>query len=140
MKNIDNIIFEKFREIAKRLFVLKKEVIASLKINKTYHKILSILTLQENITQSCLGEVCDMDRPAVSRIVNKMEKENLVARNFKQGNKKNLYITLTENGKALAQKIHNKMEQLKTKFFGEIQEKDKDSLNDLLDKILIEIK
>lgn len=139
MKNIDNIIFEKFKEIAKRLFVLKKEVIASLKINKTYHKILSILTLQENITQSCLGEVCDMDRPAVSRIVNKMEKENLVARNFKQGNKKNLYITLTEKGKALAQKIHKKMEQLKTKFFGEIHEKDKNSLNDLLDKTLIEI-
>ena len=140
MNNIDNVVFEKFKEIASRLVMLKKEVIASLKINKTYHKILSILSIQNGLTQSCLGEVCDMDRPAISRPVNKMTEEDLVSRNFKQGNKKNLYVELTQKGKALAEKIKLKMEELKKKFFAELKQEDKKNLSKLLDKTLIEIK
>lgn len=140
MNNIDNVVFEKFKEIASRLVMLKKEVIASLKINKTYHKILSILSIQNGLTQSCLGEVCDMDRPAISRLVNKMTEEDLVSRNFKQGNKKNLYVELTQKGKALAEKIKLKMEELKKKFFAELKQEDKKNLSKLLDKTLIEIK
>lgn len=140
MNNIDNVVFEKFKEIASRLVMLKKEVIASLKINKTYHKILSILSIQNGLTQSCLGEVCDMDRPAISRLVNKMTEEDLVSRNFKQGNKKNLYVELTQKGKALAEELKLKMEELKKKFFAELKQEDKKNLSKLLDKTLIEIK
>lgn len=140
MNNINNTIFEKFKEIASRLVILKKEVISSLKINKTYHKILSILNIQDGLTQSCLGEVCDMDRPAISRLVNKMENEELLSRNLKNGNKKNMYIELTQKGKALAEKIRVKMEELKSKFFAELKDNDKKVLSQLLDKTLIEIK
>ena len=81
-----------------------------------------------------------MDRPAISRLVNKMTEEDLVSRNFKQGNKKNLYVELTQKGKALAEKIKLKMEELKKKFFAELKQEDKKNLSKLLDKTLIEIK
>ena len=136
MKNFDNLIFEKFKEISKRLFLLQKEVITLLKINSSEYKIISTLSLHGDLTQTTLGEACGIDKPATSRLLLKLHLQGLVSKNYKDGNRKAVYINLTEKGKLKAKKISDKIHDLKANYFKELNEEDTSIFVSLLDKAL----
>ena len=137
MSLVDDEILSKFKEIAKRLFLMHKELLSSINIKRSYYTILTVLNINNNLTQSTLGEVCGMDKPAVSRLVNKMNDENLIEKNYKEGNKKNIYISLSQKGKDVFCKLSQRLDEIRQKYFACLNTKEKQSLLTLLNKTLI---
>lgn len=136
MSLIDDNILTNFKEIAKRLFLMHKELLSNIKIKRSYYAILTVLNINDNLTQSTLGEVCGMDKPAISRIVTKMSEENLIEKSYKEGNKKNIYISLSQKGKELFCKLSQKLEKIKEKYFACLNNAEKQTLLSLLNKTL----
>ena len=136
MSLIDNTILTKFKEITKRLFLMHKELLSNVNIKRSYYTILTVLSINESLTQTTLGEVCGMDKPAISRLVNKMETESLIEKNYKDGNKKNIHISLSQKGKEIFLNLNKKLEQIKQKYFFDLNSDEKQTLLSLLNKTL----
>ena len=135
--SIDAELVAKIKEFASKLYLMQKQVINSLDISSSEYKVLSVLTLNEELTQTTLSEVCYMDKPATSRIIRKMQSASLINKKKKSGNKKVVYISLTEKGKNIANQILEKHAELKTNQFFNINEEDKITLIKLIDKLLV---
>ena len=136
MHILDEKILQCFKEIAKRLVNLNKEILSKINIKQSYYKVLSVLSVNNNINQTTLGDICAIDKPATSRLVNSMQKENLVAKSLQDNNKKSIYITLTEKGKNLICKINKSLNEIKNKYFNILQNDDKQTFLNLLNKTL----
>ncbi|MBE6638472.1 MAG: MarR family transcriptional regulator [Ruminococcaceae bacterium] len=57
---------------------------------------------KEGITAAKLGEICDKDKAAVSRIITNMEKKGLITRKGQNNNLYRALLFLTEEGKKAA--------------------------------------
>ena len=137
MDNCENKLFEKFKEISKRIFLMQKEIITSLKISSSEYKILAVLSTYKDLTQTTLGEACGIDKPATSRLLFKLHLQGLITKAYKNGNKKNVYINLTEKGEEKAKEIRNKMYEIKFNHFNKLSESDTSLFINLVDKILL---
>lgn len=136
MNKIEDQIFERYKEIANRLHLIQKEVVSSLKINLNYFKVLAILFIKGKLTQTELSDICLIDKPATSRLICKMHFEKLIQKAHENGNKKNIYLSLTEKGKAISEKIKGKFIEYKSKYFTDLIQPDKTTFLCLLDKHL----
>ena len=136
MHKIDEQILQGFKEIAKRLVNLNKEILSKINIKQSYYKVLSVLSVKNNINQTTLGDICAIDKPATSRLVNSMQKEDLIQKSLQNNNKKNIYVTLTEKGKNLICKINQRVNEIKNKYFNILQNEDKQTFLNLLNKTL----
>ena len=139
MDKYDNKIFEKFMDIAKRLLLIQEEAIKQLDLTYGYYKVLSFLLVGKSLNQTCLSEVCGIDKPATSRLINKMYENNLITKELKNNNKKNIYISLTDEGKLKAEEIKNIITRAREKYFKPLSQDDKQMFLELLNKSLKEI-
>lgn len=133
MDKIDIKLFEKFKEIARKLKEIQKEVIAKFNLSWGYYKILSSLLAKENLTQTKLSDICDIDKPATSRLVNKMTEEGFITKQYKNENKKNIYLSLTSLGKKIAVEIKSCIMKVQEKYFKKLNTNEKQTLLALLD-------
>ena len=117
MDKIDIKLFEKFKEIARKLKEIQKEVIAKFNLSWGYYKILSSLFVKDNLTQTKLSTICDIDKPATSRLVNKMTEDGFITKQYKDENKKNIYLSLTTLGKKIAGEVKNCILKVQQKYF-----------------------
>ena len=139
MDKYDNKIFEKFMDIAKRLLLIQEEAIKQLDLTYGYYKVLSFLLVGKSLNQTCLSEVCGIDKPATSRLINKMYENNLITKELKNNNKKNIYISLTDEGKLKAEEIKSIITKAREKYFKPLSQDDKQIFLELLNKSLKEI-
>ena len=136
MCKIDDKIFENFKEIAKRLSLMYKELVSNININSCECKALIVISNQPNITQTTLSQICGFDKPATSRLINKLQQEDLVKKDFKDNNKKNTYLSLTKKGEEKTNEIKKKTNKLKNNYFNELDVNDKEIFYNILNKIL----
>jgi len=136
MSALQNSIFEKFKEISKRIFLMQKEAITSLKINSSEYKIITALAFHGELTQTILGEACGLDKPATSRILFKLHLQGFVTKTNKDGNKKNVYINLTDKGKIKAKVISDKLCEIKLNYFNKLNDSDTSLFLKLVENIL----
>ena len=135
--DLDDKIFELLKETANRFFCLQKDIAQKLGIKKNYYKILLKLGIEKKpINQTCLGEICGIDKPATSRLVSEMEQEGFIERNLKDGNKKELFLSISKKGEEILQRITTLTEELKSKYFNELNNNDKEQLIVLFEKNL----
>ena len=66
-------------------------------------KILEFLSENEPCTQKEIAAGCSLDSASVTGILVRMESRNLVIRECKNGNRRSLYVSMTEYGKQMAQ-------------------------------------
>ena len=134
----DEELLTKLKAFTTQLYSIQKQVINNLNISSSEYKVLSMLSFHEELSQSALSDLCYMDKPATSRIIRKMNTSNLINKKKKVGNKKIVYISLSDKGKLLANKILNEYQEARKKQFENLNESDKLSLIKLIDKVLIE--
>ena len=135
--NLNEKILDLLKETAYRFFELQKEVANKLNIKKNYYKILIKLGIEKKaINQTCLGELCSIDKPATSRLVADMEKDGLIFKNLKNGSKKEFMISLAEKGVKTLEKITALMDELKPKYFNEVEMKQKEEFINIFENIL----
>jgi len=136
MELIDEKIFQNLKEIANRLIVLKRRVAQKYGISLSESNILCVVLTCEPIMQSRLGEFCGIDKPATSRIINKMLKADLIVKNNMKDNRKSSFIKLSQKGRGLVEKIYIDTEKEKNEFFNVLSVEDKEVALKLMNKVL----
>lgn len=136
MDSIDEQIFENLKEIANRLFILKKRIALRNGLSLCEANILCIVASCEPIMQSRLGELGGIDKPATSRVVNKLLCSGLIEKFNKEDNKKNIFIRLSQPGVDLSNKMRAELCVEKANFFKLLSHKDKEIALKLSSKVL----
>lgn len=135
--NLDDKILELLKDTANRFFCLQKEIAQKLNIKRNYYKVLLKLGIEKKpINQTNLGEICGIDKPATSRLVNEMEQEGFIERGAKDGNKKEIFISISNKGREILNKITELTKELKTKYFSDLDDDEKEQLIVLFEKNL----
>ena len=135
--NLDDKILELLKETANRFFCLQKEIAQKLNIKRNYYKVLLKLGIEKKpINQTNLGEICGIDKPATSRLVGEMEQEGFIERGAKDGNKKEIFISISNKGREILNKITKLTKELKAKYFGNLDDDEKEQLIVLFEKNL----
>jgi len=137
MCNLDDKIFENFKEIAKRLSLMYKELTGLMNINVCECKAIMVIDSNPNLTQTNLSQICGIDKPATSRLINKLQQDQLVQKFYKDDNKKNTYLTLTNQGELKANEIKKHICSLRKNYFNALNTDDKTNMLNILNKILI---
>ena len=115
----------------------KKIIAQKLNIKKNYYKVLLKLGIEKKpINQTNLGEICGIDKPATSRLVVEMEQEGFIERGLKDGNKKEIFLSISKKGKQVLDKISELTNELKSKYFNELSDEEKSQLIFLFEKNL----
>ena len=68
-------------------------------------KILDFLLKSEEADQKTIASYCEIEPATVGSILMRMEENGLVLRRQKEGNRRSLYVSLTEEGKQSAEKL-----------------------------------
>ena len=132
----DDKILNLLKDASRRLIALQKEVLSEMKIKLSHYKVLTVLALSGEIMQTELSEICGIDKPATSRLVGEMSREDFVKTTMKEDNKKSIYVSLTFLGKQIAQSIKEKICAIEHKYFKKLNEAKKEKLYELLTEVL----
>lgn len=135
--SIDEELVIKIKEVTLKLHNMQKHIMCEIDLNPSEYKVLSVLALNGEMSQTALSEVCYMDKPATSRIIRKMHSASLINKTKKPGNKKIKYISLSSKGKEIAKQITEKHKDFKNTTFDNLNNDDKTILLNLINKILI---
>ena len=68
-------------------------------------KILEFLMEHEPCEQKEIAAGCSLDSASVTGILGRMETRGLIRREMKNGNRRSLYVSMTEHGSALAKEV-----------------------------------
>lgn len=70
-------------------------------------KILDYLYEHEGSDQKTIAGYCEIEPATLGSILLRMEQKGLIERRQKNGNRRSLFVYLTENGKEVCEKMHN---------------------------------
>lgn len=98
-------------------------------------RILNCLMEQGEMSQRELADACMFDVTTISRTLDKMEKAGLVTRKVNPASRRAHLIALTPEGKEKAGQVQEKFAWLDQVLWGDIEEKEMESLYRTLEKI-----
>ncbi|MCD8372550.1 MAG: MarR family transcriptional regulator [Clostridia bacterium] len=80
---------------------------AELGLSPGQPKILDYLSGHEGSDQKTIAAYCEIEQTTVGSILTRMEKADLIERRQKDGNRRSIYIYLTEKGRRAAEKMES---------------------------------
>lgn len=98
-------------------------------------KILDFLMRCEEADQKTIAAYCEIEQATVGSILLRMENAGLVQRRQKEGNRRSLYVSLTEKGKVAAEKVTDIFRQVDEEAAACLSDQELQTLNTLLSKI-----
>ena len=101
--------------------------------------LLTRLWQKYGISQTQLAQRTSKDLPTITRILNKLEKKELVKRKSDPNDLRTSLIFLTEKGKDLEEKLNPIVEKLSNKGLENIKQEDIETLKRVLNNILINL-
>jgi DNA-binding MarR family transcriptional regulator len=97
--------------------------------------VLCLILSQPGITPGGLAEILTMTRGAVSKIIDKLEAKNWVARSAKPGDGRVQLLSLTERGSQIIPQLAEILDQHERKIFGSLEVDERATLRRLLKKL-----
>jgi DNA-binding MarR family transcriptional regulator len=98
--------------------------------------VLACLWKQDNVTQQHLCQLTLKDKPSMTRLIDNLEKRQLVQRMPDMNDRRNNLIQLTDKGKALQQKTTEVVQSVANKTLNNINEEEMDISRQVLKKIM----
>ncbi len=98
-------------------------------------KILEYLLFHDGAVQKEIAEACYIEPATLTSVLLGMENKELVIRKNKEGNRRNLYVYLTDKGKNLANQIVEQFEQIEKRALSGLSGQDIKSLTRMLAEI-----
>ena len=116
--------------------LLSKNLLAN-DINLTHHqaKMLMLLGKYEGIKQQELAKIVQKDKPTITKMIDNLEKNDLVERRMDPDDRRNRLIYLTDNGKAIRKKVVPIVQKTLDAATSEISEDEFDNLIKSLTKL-----
>lgn len=98
-------------------------------------KILEYLYTYGENNQKAIAKFCEIEQATVGTILLGMEKEGLIVRKQKDGNRRSLYVSLTESGEAAAIEMNKVFEDEDRAAEKYLNDDEKEQLKVLLSKV-----
>lgn len=102
-------------------------------------RVLAILKSHESISQRELLEMLHVRSASLSELLGKLEHRNLICRIRDDQDRRNIIITLTEEGSAAAATMESARRQSTDAIFAALSEDERDQLADLLRKVIVSL-
>jgi len=118
-----------------RACVLFKEEFEGYDLTPRQFGILGFLWQEDGVTQAELSAKSSVDRTTMGGLIDRLEKEGLVARRSHPDDRRAYRICLTEKGKALEPELTPLAERAQQKFIAKLDQRELDTLKSLLEKI-----
>ena len=98
-------------------------------------KVLDFLRNHNGAVQKEIAEACHIDPATITSVLSGMEKNNLIIRKKQDGNRRNIYVYLTEKGKEHTEHVEEVFSTIEKKAFVGFETEEKELLNELLIRI-----
>lgn len=118
-----------------RASVLFKEEFAGHDLTPRQFGLLGFLWQEDGITQAELSAKSQIDRTTMGGLIDRLEKEGLVARRSHPEDRRAYRICLTDKGKALQAELTPLAAAAQAKFIAKLNPKEVETLKSLLEKI-----
>ena len=112
------------------------EQAASLGLSPGQPKILECLALQGECEQKAIAEYCEIEPATVGSILTRMEQGGLVKRRNRPGNRRSLYVSLTDRGAQLARTLEEIFLSAEEQMTADLTDEERAVLTQLLEKCL----
>ncbi len=103
-------------------------------------KILEFLSENEPCEQKTIAKGCDLDPASVTGILGRMEDRGLIMRKTHPGNRRSLFVSMTEEGHTYVQYIEKIFKKIDSIALKDFTNEEKTELFRLLDKIYLNLK
>ncbi len=111
------------------------ESITELNLSIGQPKILDFLYENDGCIQKDIAAGCQLEPASVTSILSKMEQEGYVVRKKEGGNRRSLYVYLTQSGRKTAEKVRIAMEKMEETALNALTEEEQKTLMILLKKV-----
>lgn len=111
------------------------EVIKDTELTHGQPKVLDFLKNYNGAVQKEIAEACHIDPATITSVLSGMEKNNLIIRKKKDGNRRNIYVYLTEKGKEHTEYVEEVFSTIEKKALDGFKTEEKELLNELLTRI-----
>lgn len=98
-------------------------------------KILECLLFHGECNQKAIAENCEIEQATVGSILSRMERDGLICRSQRDGNRRSLYVSLTPQGRNLAQKMEQIFQQADTQAAAQLSSQELTQLTTLLETV-----
>ena len=108
---------------------------ASIGLTSGQPKVLDFLLRFHEADQKTIAAYCEIEPATVGSILSRMETSGLVVRRQKEGNRRSLYVSLTEKGVNAAEKLTEIFRSVEDEATCRLSEDERDTLRELLSRI-----
>lgn len=118
--------------------IIPKKVLDALspyKLTAGQPKVLDYLGRHNGCMQKSIATGCQIEPATLTGILSRMEEKKLIIRQTKDGNKRSLYVYLTDEGKRLQEIVNDTFEKVENEILGGISESEKEQFINTFFKI-----
>jgi len=115
---------------------LRAFAIEGIDISTEQWSVLACLWKKDKVTQQTLCSITSKDKPSMTRLIDKLEKRNLVTRVSDHNDRRINLIHLTDSGSALQKKATELVQKIVTKTLKNISEDEMNTARIVLKKIM----
>ena len=98
-------------------------------------KVLDFLLQYQEADQKTIAAYCEIEQATVGSILWRMENAGLVVRRQKEGNRRSLYVSLTEKGMAAAAQLKDVFQQVEQTATAALTPQEQQTLKEILSKM-----
>ncbi len=98
-------------------------------------KVLEYLLRYGESDQKTIASCCEIEPATAGSILNRMEEAGLVRRERHEGNRRSLYVTLTREGKEMAEKMEVIFADAEKQVLSSLTEEQREMLKALLERV-----
>lgn len=98
-------------------------------------KVLDYLRNHDGAVQKEIAASCHIEPASLTSVLNGMEKKGLITRKMCNGNRRSLYVFLTEKGRELTDRIESEFDKIEDKALDGFTQDERESLNAYLSRI-----
>lgn len=109
---------------------------AELGLSPGQPKILECLMTRGECNQKTIAADCEIEQATVGSILSRMERDGLVCRTQREGNRRSLYVSLTPRGRQLGEKVQAVFQQVDEMACAKLTSEQQSELETLLETVL----
>ena len=130
---------QKIRDIMFRTEMVRKRrmhpIWAELGLIAGQPRVLSELYHNESVTQKELADLSCLDPATLSRLLDRMEEGRYITRNFNPDSRRSFLISLTDEGRAMAEKVWEAFHELEDDMLDGLSEEELEVLGEYMERI-----
>lgn len=115
--------------------IFQKTLLARIKdtgLTSGQPKVLDYLRCHDGVVQKEIAAACYIDPATLTSVLQGMENKELIVRKMLHGNRRSLYVYLTDKGKKLAERVKLEFDRIEEEAFGGFDVRERELLTKLL--------